>query len=134
MIGKTNATPPRETPDDYAVAKIISRTLKTINYDGNTIGDYAFYSNSTIEKIILTEATSVGAYSFCYAHLKTIVASKLTEIKQAAFTSSGLQSITLGANQVCSLNSTSSIPATSSHHIIVYVPNDLIEDYKVATN
>ena len=45
-----------------------------------------------------------------------------------------LTSITLGANQVCTLNSTNAIPATSNHHINIYVPISLVASYRSATN
>lgn len=46
-----------------------------------------------------------------------------------------LQSIYLGiTTQVCSLRNVNGIPASAQQHITIYVPADLIENYKVATN
>ena len=118
-----------------------------------TIGNYAFYScglrignsgTSSFTSISLPVVETIGEqafggsssgsyYFFCSA--TTLDLPKCTSIGTAAFSYlSFLTTITLRANQVCSIGSTNSIPANSNHHIDVYVPSDLIESYKVANN
>ena len=87
--------------------KLTSVTLDSLT----AINSYAFYSCDKLEVLVLPKCTSISSgLNGCYK----------------------LRSLTLGANQVCSLSVR--LPHSGSQHIIVYVPSDLIESYKVASN
>lgn len=126
--------------------------------NATTIGQYAFYGDiflasvnlqsvisidqnafmycNALTSISLPSATSIGYQSFYQcAYLSSVNLGSATSIGGQAFSAcSYLYSITLGANQVCSISNTNSIPASSGQHITIYVPSNLIESYKVATN
>ena len=91
---------------------------------------------NVLKSVYLPNATSIGQEAFKRnTGLTTVTLLKCTTIKTDAFAfCSKIETITLGANSVCSIAGTSAIPATSSHHITVYVPSDLITSYQNASN
>lgn len=89
-----------------------------------------------LKTIYLPNATTIGQEAFKRNQgLTTVTLLKCTTIKTDAFqVCTALTTITLGASSVCSIASTTTIPATSSHHITIYVPSNLISSYQNATN
>lgn len=131
--------------------------LTSINLPAVTsIGSEAFYGCSKLVNVSLPVATSIGGYGFyaCYG-LINITLPSVTTIESAGFGGcSGLKRIDLpvvtaikeGAFQSCSaltaliIRNTDSVASagnnilSSSNNAIIYVPDDLVEDYKVTRN
>ena len=80
------------------------------------VTDYAFYADTLLTTVSLPVATSIGSSAFrnCTA----------------------LTSLTLSKNQVATLSNTNALQGTpiASGTGYVYVPDDLVDQYKVATN
>ena len=91
---------------------------------------------NVLKTVYLPNATTIGQEAFKRNNgLTTVTLLSCLQIKENAFQlCSSLETITLGGNSVCSIASTTTIPATSSHHITVYVPSDLITSYQNASN
>lgn len=101
-----------------------------------TIGSYAFRDCLYLTSVSFPSATSIKGNSFrnCTS-LTSIELPLCTSIGSSAFYScTHLTSMTLGASSVCSLSSTASLPASSSHHMTIYVPSNLISSYQSASN
>ena len=119
-----------------------------------SIGTYAFNNCSSLTSVSFPLVTSIGTYAFQSSGLQSVNFPLLTSINTRTFTlcqsltnasfplvtsignyafdSCGLlTSITLGANQVCTLSNANAMP---SQNITVYVPSDLITSYQTATN
>ncbi len=96
---------------------------------------YIFYNCTSLQNISLPAATMLTYYMFgSCSSLITASFENATRIDQYCFRNcNALISITLGASSVCSVQ-TNSLPASSSHHMTIYVPSDLIESYQTATN
>ena len=109
---------------------LVGKTLTTYTNDRVTsIGSYAFYSCSSLTSIDLPNATSIGnnAFSDCYSLTKLIIRT---------------------TSQVCTLSNTNAF--NNCYHILgttnatynpeglkdgyIYVPDELVESYKTATN
>ncbi len=163
MIGKTNAVVGDSTPQyqgsynitqngtlatankkmtqdlvvnviDDNLEKIIDRTITNYSNDSIVkIGNCAFQNCKLLTDVLFTNATTIEANAFygC-SRLNAATFLKTTYIDRQAFRNSQLKKITLGANQVCQIADTSIF--NPSANIIVYVPSNLIEDYKAATN
>ena len=97
------------TPDATA-DQLIDGTATKITSDADQVRSYAFYY-SPVQKIILTSATSIGAY---------------------AFANSSLTTLTISTPSVCTIESTS-LPNVSNITAI-YVPSNLVNTYKTASN
>lgn len=103
-----------------------------------TVGDNLFRGSSSLVKIHMP-ALQNTEISFAYSckNLDVVYIPSVTEIGNYAFAqSSKISAIILGGEQVVSL---SNINALNSSGIAfgtgyVYVPDDLVEQYKVATN
>ena len=110
-------------------------SLKTINLPNvTTIGEGAFGGCTSLKTINLPNVVTVGYGTFesCEA-LESISLPNVTTIGEGAFEScEALESITLGANQVCTIGTYAFDDIQNT--ITVYVPSNLIEQYKVATN
>ena len=115
--------------------------LTSINFPNATsIGDYAFYECSSLTSANFPLATSIGNYAFqkC-SKLANINISSATSIGSSVFQyCSSLTTLILRANQVCTLSKTNTFSetpiATSSTEGFIYVPDNLVESYKTATN
>ena len=110
-------------------------SLETINLPNvTTIGEGAFGGCTSLKTINLPNVVTVGYGTFesCEA-LESISLPNVTTIGEGAFEScEALESITLGANQVCTIGTYAFDDIQNT--ITVYVPSNLIEQYKVATN
>ena len=138
--------------DNYAFGNCSSLTSASFP-KATSIGNYAFQS-SGLQSASFPLVTSIGTYAFQSSGLQSVNFPLLTSINTRAFTlcqsltsasfplvtsignyafdSCGLlTSITLGANQVCTLSNANAMP---SQNITVYVPSDLITSYQTATN
>lgn len=96
-----------------------------------SIDDGTFEGCSKLVTLSIPLATSIGYLTFhdC-SNLTTISIPLTTSIDDYAFEGcSNLTTIVLGANQVCTLGS-GAIPSEAT----VYVPDDLVNSYKSATN
>ena len=116
------------------------RSLTTVNLPNvtSTIGPYTFGAyNDTLTTVNLHNATSIGDYSFalCYT-LSSIDIANCTSIGAGAFVNcSALDSLTLSGNTVCTLGEYAfdNTPIASGTGYI-YVPAELVDTYKAATN
>ena len=101
-----------------------------------SIADYSFTRCSALTTINFPLVTSIGYGGFqnCTS-LVNVSFPKVTSIAARAFYGcTSLTTITLDSSTLCSLANIDAIPATSSHHITVYVPYSLIGSYQTATN
>ena len=149
------------TGGDYSVEDgLIKRTLTEYTNDRITsIGQYAFYRNSTITSISFPLVTTISQYAFgnCanlaninFPSLKTLGSysfqnctdlvsvefPSLAIMNTAPFTGcSNLTCIILSGSTVCGLGSTNSLSGTpiASGTGYVYVPDELVESYKTAS-
>lgn len=113
-------------------------SLASISFPSvRTIGSSAFRDCSQLISISLPSAYFIDGYTFgnC-SSLVSVSLPSATDIGSSVFTGcTSLTSITLGyASRVCILRSTNAIPATSSHHVNIYVPVNLVASYRTATN
>ena len=83
-----------------------------INSGVTAVRDYACYYMLNLQDVTLTNATAIG---------------------QFAFANSGIQTLTIMTNQVCTLNSINALESTNNLTAI-YVPDNLVSSYKSATN
>ena len=103
-----------------------------------SIDSYAFQSCSALTTVSLPAVTSIGnsVFQYCSA-LTSADFPVVTSIGSYAFRyCSALTSLTLSKNQVATLGSTSALQSTpiASGTGYIYVPDDLVDQYKAATN
>lgn len=140
---------------------LIKRTITEYTNDRVTsIGQYAFYRNSTIKSISFPSVTTISQYAFgncsnltdinfpllktlgAYAlqnctSLKSVEFPSLTKMNVAPFTGcSKLTRIVLSGSTICELGSTNSLSGTpiASGTGFVYVPDELVESYKTESS
>ena len=100
--------------------------------------DYTFYASPKIERVSFPELEYVsngtgGCFQGC-TNLKRVDFTKLsgTTISNYTFRNCpNLETVIIGGNVLCPLNSTNAVP---SANYTFYVPDDLVDDYKAATN
>ena len=90
---------------------IMSATSTQINTSAAYIRDYACYYMTSLTDVNLVNATRIGQY---------------------AFGNSGLQTLTLNASTVCTLDSINAFEGITL--TAIYVPDSLVNSYKTATN
>ena len=129
--GKTGGTDPVAVSDmaaqiegiqaggggDDVLDALIDRSITEISSSSATsIGSYAFYSCSSLTTANFPVATSIGTSAFQYCR--------------------SLKSLLLRNNKVCTLSNTNTFNSTpiSSGTGYIYVPSELIEQYKTANN
>jgi hypothetical protein len=103
--------------DNSTLDAFIDRSLTSINNNRVTsIGANAFRSCANLTAAVFSEATSIGGSAF--------------------FECANLTTIVLSVNSVVSLSNTSAFGNTpiARGTGYIYVPDDLIESYKTATN
>ena len=99
------------------------------------ITNSAFRYCSNLANIQIQSATTIesNAFESCVG-LYSIDLPNVTSIETNAFLDCyNLASITLGSSQVVTLDDAYSLPADSGHHLTIYVPSSLVEDYKIAS-
>ena len=100
-----------------------------------SISDNTFRSCTDLTSVDFPLATSIGAYAFYYCtHLTSVDFPLVTSISGNAFKNcSRLTTLILrNTSQVATLSSASIFNNTTN--CIIYVPDDLVDDYKEATN
>ena len=103
------------------------------------VGLYAFYADARLTTVSLPVATSIGTYAFysCSA-LTSADFPVATSIGSNAFNGcTALTSLTLSTkNRVAKLSDTNALQSTpiASGTGYIYVPDDLVGQYKAATN
>lgn len=112
-------------------------TIENINLPNVTkIGKYAFYLNRTIKSLNIPNAITLGERAFWYCHVPFLDLPKVTTIDSCCFYYSQLQTLVLSSANVVTLADTDTFfqSPIGNGTGYIYVPNNLIEDYKVATN
>ena len=102
------------------------------------VGLYAFYADARLTTVSLPVATSISTYAFysCSA-LTSADFPVATSIGSNAFNGcTALTSLTLSKNRVAKLSDTNALQSTpiASGTGYIYVPDDLVDQYKVANN
>ena len=124
---------------DDVLDALIDRSITEISSSSATsIGSYAFYSCSSLTTVDFPVATSIGTSAFqnC-SSLTTANFPVATSIRTSAFQyCRSLKSLLLRNNKVCTLSNTNTFNSTpiSSGTGYIYVPSELIEQYKTANN
>lgn len=160
VIAIANALP--DAKDIHAIEdSLIKRTITEYTNDRITsIGQYAFYRNSTIRSISFPLVTTISQYAFgvcadledinfpslktlgsyCLQNctsLKSVEFPSLTKMNTAPFTGcSKLTRIILPGPNICVLGSVNSLSGTpiASGTGYVYVPDELVESYKAESS
>ncbi len=108
--------------------------------NATTIGQYAFYECSSLTTINFPNATSIQTYAFYYcSSLITADFPLLASISSYVFQNcSKLKTLILRVNKICTLSNANAFNdtpiKTSTTEGFIYVPDDLVESYKTATN
>ena len=113
-------------------------SLTTIDLPKCTsIGNNAFEGCTGLTTVNLPECTSIGEYAFEYCYsLITIDLPKCTSIGGHAFSScTNLTTVIFGADRVVTLMSSNAFNNSAITRTgYIYVPDDLVDSYKTATN
>jgi len=115
------------------------RNLTEANFPNVTsIGGNAFQGCSNLTEVNFPNATNIGGNAFnnCVS-LTTADFISVTAIQPRAFVGcTNLTTLVLRIEQVCALSNTDALSGTviSRGTGYIYVPDDLVEDYKTATN
>lgn len=120
----------------YAFAYTSFKTLRLPNV--RTAGERCFYYARQLEDVYLPNLINVPSYAFRPCEkLKKIDLPKATSISGNAFYKSGLETLVLRTNGVCTLENTTTVftdtPIEEGTGFI-YVPANLVEQYRQATN
>lgn len=129
------------TIGDTNFKDLVERTITSVDDDTIiSVGQYAFYNCKNLTTANFKSATDVLQYAFedC-SSLANVNFTNVINIKWNVFLNcSSLTTLILRANQVCTLSNTNSLNgtpiATSTTEGYIYVPDDLVESYKTATN
>ena len=110
--------------------------LTSVSIPGATsIGTFAFYNCRKLTSVSIPGATSIGQYAFYDCRSLTSASfPEVTSIDVYAFNScSALTTLYIGteSNTVCTLSSKNAIPSSVTN---IYVPANLVDSYKSATN
>lgn len=115
------------------------RSLVTVDMPKLTsIGSYGLQSCSKLQNVNMPELKAVPLAGFYNASaLKYIDLPKVTNIQGSGFINcSALEALVLRSTTMCTLGSTNAFngSAIADGTGFVYVPDELVEDYKAATN
>lgn len=127
--------PNLENCGDYAFSKT---NIEVIDYpELASVGSYAFSDNASVKTANLPKATKISGSAFrTDSTLETVDLGSATSIGNMAFYfCKGLRTLIIRTNSVCTIG-TNNFSAT---HIekgtgFIYVPDDLVDGYKAATN
>ena len=118
----------------YADARLTTVSLPV----ATSISSYAFYSCSALTSVDFPAATILDIYAFRYCSaLTSMDFPAATSIGSNAFNGcTALTSLTLSKNRVAKLSDTNALQNTpiASGTGYIYVPDDLVGQYKAATN
>ena len=116
---------------------LLAGTLTALESKAATIRSYAAYNCGALTSVVLPAATYIGerAFSGC-SNLLTVRLGAVQTISYLAFSGAGITSLIIEATGVVTLMSTSALQSTpiASGTGYIYVPDDLVETYKAATN
>ena len=115
-----------------------SRLVKVDLPNATSGGNYGFMECSSLREVNLPSLNSLGQnfFSSC-SSLERLVLPKITTVTASCFSScTKLATLILSNNEVCTLNNTSALGGTpiASGRGFIYVPDNLVEQYKTATN
>ena len=117
----------------------VCEQLKTVDFPSVTsISSSAFQSCTDLETVDFPSVTSIGGSAFYYCNaLKTASFPLATSIGSSAFQNCGvLSSLIIRSETICTLSNKNAFSGSSvaSGTGYIYVPKDLVESYKTATN
>lgn len=100
-----------------------------------SIGTQAFY-NTGLVSVVIPNLETMGESAFRYTSIETIDLHKAVSIPTHCFGSSKLKTLILRSKDMCELLNTNALGSTlvSNGTGYVYVPDELVEQYKAATN
>lgn len=100
-----------------------------------TVGNYCFQGCSALESAVYINATFVGTYAFSECQNLTYAELKNASIAGYCFAKSGLTTLVIrgDASTLVNVNALSLTPIADGTGYI-YVPDDLVDRYKTATN
>ena len=102
-----------------------------------SIGTWAFRNCTSLTEVDFQSAQTIGSYSFRGAKVRTFDFPKATSIgAQAFYGNSQLEALILRANTIAALDNVSAFTNSSvaSGTGYIYVPSELVDSYKLATN
>ena len=102
-----------------------------------TLGSNSFFATRQLVLAILPLVTSISSYCFNYSSVQKIDTSSLISIKTSAFyNTEQLDTLILRNSSVCALENVNAFQDTkiAAGTGYVYVPNNLVDSYKTATN
>lgn len=113
--------------------------LKSVDAPNATsLGTHCFSSGISLKYVNLPSVTDISTYSFFNCEtIKNISLPSVTNVGGSAFKFCiSLTSLILGANEVVTLGSSLALQGTpiQNGNGYIYVPDNLVEDYKSATN
>ena len=117
----------------YSCNKLSTLIVPNLLY----IRDYGFYMCPQLKNVVLPKATTIGGYAFQDGGLVSLDLGACTQISSyGAFNGTDLDTLIIRTNTICSLAATSNISGTpiADGTGYIYVPQTLLEQYKVATN
>ena len=121
--------------DNFQIYNYIKAKKGGSSEDSTTLDELI---NRSITRINNSRVTSIGLHALrSCANLTTAVFSEATSISGSAFFEcANLTTIVLSVNSVVSLSSTTTFNSTpiARGTGYIYVPDDLVESYKTATN
>lgn len=122
---------------DYTMQQFSVTSLRTVYAPLITkIGQSAFTSNNYMTSAVFSkQLDSIGAGAFAYcSSLTSFDCGITTSLSGGSFSGcSKLVSLTFRSSTVCALTYPSAL-ASSSHHVTIYVPSNLITSYQEETN
>lgn len=149
-----------ETAGNSLADSIVERTItEFVNHRITKIGNYAFTRHAGLLKVDIPNVERIEIYGFNYctglteielpkckyiasqsfnscSKLEKVVAPMCEQIGGHAFTASKLSCFVLGGDKVCILDNAAAIETTPMKNGtgFIYVPDNLVEQYKVAKN
>ena len=116
------------------------KALTELNFPNvKTLGSNAFRQCSKLNSVYFPNVTEVGGSAFyqCGAHGTVIDLPKVTTIGSMAFWASSVKTLIIRSSTVCSLSNSNAFKGTNLETGgtgFIYVPDDLVDSYKAATN
>ena len=134
---KTFNMPNVITLNQYAFQNCSAMNSDSINLSNvKTIGNYVF-ANSGVGKLVLPVCTSLGNYTGQGSRMGVIDITNNISIASNKFANAyGLCHLILRSSTMCSMGSTNALNNTgiANSRGWIYVPSDLVDTYKAATN
>lgn len=119
------------------IKELLGSSFTKLIYDGETIPSNFFNAETGIIEAYFSNALKTGTYLFQgSSSITTIVFDKLEQLNsQYAFQGSSLKSLIIKSSTLCTISSTLvANKLFSLKELKVYVPSELLDTYKAATN